>query len=106
MISSASSAANASIRSATSIPARIAALPRQIEVHRAMARLGRVQRCEQFAERTADGRTQRREALAGARLDERAANHQIDFALRLGPCDQAAQASAHSGRAPCAAARR
>ena len=37
-------------------------------------------------------RTERREALAGARLDERAANHQIDLALRLGPCDQAPQA--------------
>ena len=47
---------------------------------------------EQLAERTADRRTQRREALAGARLDERAANHQIDLALRLGPRDQPTQA--------------
>jgi len=55
-------------------------------------RLGMVQALKQVAQGSADGRRQCREALAGARFDERAANHQIDFAMRLGLRDQPAHA--------------
>ena len=57
-----------------------------------VARLGIVQSLEQLAQRCADGCTQCRKPLAGAGLDERAAYHEIDFAMRLGSRDQSAQA--------------
>src|ERR1700722_19445063 len=63
----------------------------EIEVHLEVARLGGMQSLEQLADRPADGRSQGGEALAGARLDNSAADHEIDLALRFGPCDQAPQ---------------
>src|SRR5579859_4445210 len=51
-----------------------------------------VQTAEKAAQRGVDGISQRRKALAGARLDESAADHQIDLSLRLAARHQSAHA--------------
>jgi hypothetical protein len=56
---------------------------RQVQVYPVVACLGVMQSLKQLSDRASDRRRQRRKALAGARFDERTANHEIDFALRL-----------------------
>ena len=71
--------------------------PRQIEIQLEMARFGRVQALEQLGRAAAERRAQGREALARTRFDERAADHQVDFALRLGSSRPGGAVSPHSG---------
>ena len=66
--------------------------PCEIQVDPVVAGLGMVQTLKQLAQGSAYAFRQGREALAGPRFDEGAANHQIDFAMRFSLRDQAAHA--------------
>ena len=102
----ASSSANSSMRGAGSMPARSARARRARSRYSLKCRdFGGVQTREQLARGPADRRRERLEPLAGARLDEGAADHQIDLAPRLGFGHQAPQPLAHSAPARAAAAR-
>jgi hypothetical protein len=64
---------------------------RELEIDLEVPRFGGVQSGEKLTRRTADRRPERRETLAGAGLDERTANHEIDLALWFSLGNQAPQ---------------
>jgi len=64
-------------------PGAVRRAARQLEIQLVVPRFRGVQPGEELARGTADRGPERLEALARARLDEGAANHEIDFALGL-----------------------